>query len=242
LLPHAAPGAAAVDRPFAALHLAFVSDQKPYSSFRDLASRLPFEIDDLDSVNDLFVAFRNSPDRTIEVQIEVWTYCFVRRYFSMKLSRDGLARGADLDALMDLAYHRIRGRRLEVRDRYGSWVSVVCRNAFLNYVRDRKAFVDVSDPVEEFRPEKQSAETDYAIAVATVDGAISRLPAYLQTISRLRILEDLEYEEIADAVGRPVAIVRAYFHKAVLRLRADPAVRAVLGKSKVSASDISVLS
>ena len=218
-----------------------MAEQTPYESFRDLASRLPFQLDDLDRVNELFLTIRKDPDREQEVQLEVWTYCFVRRYFSMKLSRDNLARGADLDSLLDLAYDRIRRSRADVRKRYGSWVSVVCRNAFLNYIRDRRPHVELdrqeyaggaSDRSGGMRgkPASQAREIDRAIAIAAIDGAISRLPEYLQPIARLRILEDRDYDEIAEIESRPTPIVRAYFHKAVSRLRKDPDVRAVLGK------------
>ena len=235
-------GVGAVDRHGSSPHLPDVARQTPYESFRDLASRLPFQLDDLERVNDLFLAVRKKPDRALEVQLEVWTYCFVRRYFSIKLSRDSLARGADLDGLMDVAYTRIRRSRDDVRKRYGSWVSVVCRNAFLNYVRDRKPFVELDEP--EFavsvpvqpgdprgsRPAAQVRSMDLTITLAAIDGAISRLPEYLRPIARLRILEDRDYDEIAEIVARPMPTVRAYFHKAVSRLRKDPDVRAVLGK------------
>ncbi len=218
-------------------------DDRPDKTLASLLARLPFRLDDLEHVNVLFTASRASGDRGMEVQIELWTYCFVRRYFSLKLARDAIARSSDLDALMDLAYKRIRKRTDSTIERYGSWVSVLCRNTFLNYVRDRRIHVSDSavEPAEShslltrsraMNPVLSGSEDrlDWAVAFTVVELAITRLPRYLQRVARLRILDDMDYDGIAVATGRPVATVRAYYHKAVGRLRRDPSVRRVLGR------------
>lgn len=224
-------------------------DDPTDKTLTSLLARLPFRLDDLEHVNVLFTASRASCDRGMEVQIELWTYCFVRRYFSIKLARDAIAQKSDLDALMDLAYRRIRKRADTSIERYGSWVSVICRNTFLNYVRDRR--IHVSDSAAEAgspgvrtrAPERQPTLTtdedrlDWAVAFTVVELAIARLPRYLQRVARLRILDDLDYDAIAVATGRPVATVRAYFHKAATRLRRDPAICRVLGRDQIDPSE-----
>jgi RNA polymerase sigma factor (sigma-70 family) len=51
--------------------------------------------------------------------------------------------------------------------------------------------------------------------------AIERLPEYLQEPARLYFLENREFEEISEAVGKPVATIRTYKHKALKKLRTD---------------------
>ena len=51
--------------------------------------------------------------------------------------------------------------------------------------------------------------------------AIEGLPPYLQEPARRYFLEDQEFEEISEAIGKPVATVRTYKHKAVKQLRTD---------------------
>ncbi len=204
------------------------------SSFAALAERLPFGLDDFEHVNSLFLDCRAAYDRSTEVALELWTYCFVRRYFSLKLAKDPQARAADLDALMDTVYERIRRAKASVDGRYASWVSVVCRNAFLNYVRDRRVATEdgqVEVPADWIRGQTRLHQhLDHEIAIRVVRRAVANLPAHIRPVAYMRLIDDLGYDEISERVGRPVPTVRAYFHKAVTRLRRDPAIRHVLGK------------
>lgn len=222
-----------------------MSDRDPYQSLERLATRLPFPVDDVGRVNELFCEYTTNPARNLEVQIELWTYCFVRRYLTTKLARDGTAGGADLDALLDTVYQRIHKGRARVRERYASWVSVVCKNSYLNYVRDRHP----TSPIIGFEAEELAErrltgglphaadQTDFGMVLDTVDAAIRRLPAYLQQVTRLRLLDELDYDEIAVIVDRPVEIVRSYAHKAIVRLRSDREVCHVFGRA-VSAAEV----
>ena len=203
-----------------------------YSAVERLARRLPFHLDDFDRVNRLFDQYESGGNRDAEIQLELWTYCFVRRYLTIKLSRDPLVGAADLEELLDRVYRRIRSGRRGVRARYASWVSVVCRNSYLNYVRDRRATRYISeDPRSRddlLEVESVAGHIDLGTALGVVHNAIARLPSYLQQIARMRVLEELPYEEISLLVDRPIETVRAYAHKAVVRLRSDPSVCAAL--------------
>jgi DNA-directed RNA polymerase specialized sigma24 family protein len=189
-------------------------------------------------VNELFCEYASNPARNLEVQIELWTYCFVRRYLTTRLARDGSAGGADLDALLDTVYLRIHRGRPRVRERYASWVCVVCKNSYLNYVRDRHpASLLIGTDVDEAAEGRLVGglpdvpdQTEFGLVLDAVDAAIRRLPDYLQQVTRLRLLEDLDYDEIAVIVDRPVAIVRSYAHKAIVRLRSDREVCHMLGR------------
>lgn len=210
-----------------------MSERHPYQTLDSLARRLPFPVDDYGRVNELFVEYATAPagpTRNLEVQIELWTYCFVRQYLTMRLAHDDEVGGADLDMLLDTAFQRIRSGRTRVRQRYASWVSVVCKNCYLNYLRDRHP----SDPLPRFDdPESVVLPMPYGSVSETwetMDAAIRRLPDYLRQVTHLRVLEELDYDEIAVIVDRPVTIVRSYIHKGIARLRADRTVCQALGK------------
>jgi DNA-directed RNA polymerase specialized sigma24 family protein len=66
-----------------------------------------------------------------------------------------------------------------------------------------------------------------------LDEAIDRLPQYLQKPARLYFLEDREFEEISDAVDKPVATVRTYKHKAVKQLRTDERLQEYVDRSNI---------
>lgn len=111
-----------------------------------LAKHVPFPIDDFDSVNELFTSYsvRQAPAelRTIEI----WTYCFVRRYFVGKCLHDAQSTASDLEAMIEIAFRKIRKNRHNVRTgKYANWVCVVCRNSFLNYIRGRRTTVSLDE-------------------------------------------------------------------------------------------------
>lgn len=111
-----------------------------------LADHVPFPIDDFESVNRLFVAYSDGESAEQLQTIEIWTYCFVRRYFVAKCLHDAQSSAADLEAMIEIAYKKIRGNRQKVNTgRYANWVSVVCRNSFLNYIRGRRTTVSLDD-------------------------------------------------------------------------------------------------
>jgi len=128
-------------------------------------------------------------------------------------------------------------------------VSVVCRNTYLNHRRSRKPTYSLDDPTTglvavagdgilpgavgvgerlAFRPDGIVAEPDAAeverdslAAVEAVANAIERLPGYLRDVARMKLLDGYTYEQISAELDRPPPILRAYFHRALLRLRKD---------------------
>jgi RNA polymerase sigma factor (sigma-70 family) len=155
--------------------------------------------------------------------VDLWTYCYVCRYFLAKSAGNNFESVAAPDELITRTYEKIQENRDGVRDpdRYANWVSVVCKNTFLNYTRRDR----VSDSINEEQgptlradasriPEKGFVREAFA-------EAIDRLPEYLQEPARLYFLEDREFDEISDEIGKAVPTVRTYKHKAVKQLRED---------------------
>lgn len=197
---------------------------KPFSELRNVIDRLPFGVDDTEAANGAFRDWRDGGGRRAGRLVDLWTYCYVCRYFLTKSAADALNHASDADELATRAFRKIRENREKVRepDRYASWVSVVCKNTFLNYTR-RDRFPESIE--EEGGPNltadgTQSASNMGFVREALTD-AIERLPSYLREPARLYFLEDREFDEISEEVDKPVATVRTYKHKAVKRLRDD---------------------
>ena len=196
----------------------------PTSELRTIIKRLSFSVDDTAAANDAFRRWRNGNDSDAERIVDMWTYCYICRYFLSKSSQGAFDHASDTDELTTRAYRKVLDNRDGVRnpDRYANWVSVICKNTFLNYTR-RDQF---SESVEEEEGPTLTAENRQSVAEVgfvreALDEAIDRLPQYLQKPARLYFLEDREFEEISDAVDKPVATVRTYKHKAVKQLRTD---------------------
>ncbi|PSQ81357.1 MAG: sigma-70 family RNA polymerase sigma factor [Bacteroidetes bacterium QS_1_63_11] len=196
----------------------------PTSELRTIIERLPFSVDDTAAANNAFRRWRNGSDPDAERIVDMWTYCYICRYFLSKSSQGTFDHASDTDELTTRAYRKVLDNRDGVRnpDRYANWVSVICKNTFLNYTR-RDQF---SESVEEeegptLTAEKRQSVAEVGFVREALDEAIGRLPQYLQKPARLYFLEDREFEEISDAVDKPVATVRTYKHKAVKRLRTD---------------------
>ncbi|PSQ51539.1 MAG: sigma-70 family RNA polymerase sigma factor [Bacteroidetes bacterium QH_10_64_37] len=200
----------------------------PSSELRAVIDRLPFSVDDTDAANDAFRRWMGKDDPKAERLVDLWTYCYVCRYFLSKSAQGTFNNPSDADELTTTAYRKVQNNREDVRnpDRYASWVSVVCKNTLLNYTR-RNQF---SEPIEADEGPTLTADHEHPVAdigfvrEAFVE-AIEQLPNYLREPARLYFLEDRGFEEISEAVGKPVATVRTYKHKAMKHLRTDDRLR-----------------
>lgn len=198
------------------------------SHLRTVVDRLPFAVDDIEAANDAFRRWMEGEDPDAKRVVDLWTYCYVCRYFLSKSTRGIFDNTSDADELTTRAYRKVQKNRDGVRNpsRYASWVSVICKNTLLNYTR-RNQF---SESINE--EEGRTLSSDEVPLVADVgfvreafDEAIERLPQYLQEPARLYFLEDQGFEQISEAIDKPVATVRTYKHKAVKQLRTDERLR-----------------
>lgn len=202
-----------------------------FSSLRPVVDRLPFHVDDFEAANQAFRRGREDASEADEHAAELWTYCFVRRYFLIKFTRQSEYEPADLDELVEKVYQKIERGRSEINDpdRYAQWVSVICKNTFLNYVRRQRQYVSTED---EHGPTltvaEQIARREPGLAVRAVEAAISRLPDYLEEAARLRLLEEKTYQQMGEITEKSVASLRTYVNRARKKLREDPALRAYL--------------
>ena len=200
------------------------------SSLEVLASSLPFRLDEAERVNDAFSSYMTNGQQKQKVTVDLWTYCFVRRYYLIKFLKEAAFRSSELDLLVEKTYQKVeRSRgRIESYDRYAQWVSVVCRNTFINFVTRRRQVTGLdelhSDPKEVDTP--FDIETDAAGLHVALQRAIAELPAFLQPTARMKFVENLSYEEISRIIGKRVPTVRSYIHKSCSRFRKNKRLKA----------------
>jgi RNA polymerase sigma factor (sigma-70 family) len=196
----------------------------------EVAAHLPFHVDDLDEANAAYQRWRETGSQDDLELVELWTYCYTRRYFIVKFLRDSAYSSTHLDMLVGKTFSRARDNLHKVKqpDRFASWVSVICKNTFINFLRRyrEQAQLDEARTAAPRRPEH--FEHDRLAARRAVEHAIERLPPSLRKVARLRFLESRPYDYIVEETGRPAASVRSYVNKAVVRLREDPELRALM--------------
>jgi len=193
------------------------------ATVHQLAARLPFSINDTEEVNRRFELSKAKPDPAEEEILQLWTYCFIRRYFLIKFAKDPSAPVADFDMIVETTFVRVYRGQQKMRDytRYANWVSVICKNTFLNYLRSRKRQPMVSlDDQPELEQEDETG-VDTVLVRAAVECAIERLPEFLRETARLRFLTDVSYEEMARRMGKSVPTIRSYVNKVLNRFRRD---------------------
>jgi RNA polymerase sigma factor (sigma-70 family) len=200
----------------------------PFAGIEQLANRLPFRVDDSDAVNNLFAQVVTEEDPRDLETLEIWTYCFVWRYFTWKQIQNETGSVADFESVITDAFQRIRAGRaqLSASSRYASWVSVVCRNTFLNFARKARDVVFLDDRgTELLESDPPMREHDPALLRQAIEQAVLRLPSHLVECARLYFLDRLDYEEMAEVTGKSAATLRAYVHKSMRRLATDPWLR-----------------
>ena len=193
-----------------------------------VAVRLPFAVDDYGAASAAFARWRESrADRDRET-VDLWTYCYVQRYFLLRFARESAAPASAFDETVTTAFRRVHASYETVRDatRFAHFVSVVCVNTFRNYRRGRRAFEAVDEALAD-APSEPAEAGDAPIVRRSVATAIEALPEAVREIARLRLLERLEYPDISARTGLAVPSARAYVSKALRRLRDDPHLRAL---------------
>ncbi len=148
-------------------------------------------------------------------------------YVARSLGDDGRAEEVVQDAFVRAyralqSYDRQRIRTLKLR----AWLYAIATNLMRNATRGKRLQVvgldrDDGSP----RPLVDPAPTPETLAELgderqRVAGAISRLSPRLRSAFVMRYVEELSYEEIADALSQPVGTVKSSAHRGLLALRA----------------------
>ncbi len=203
------------------------------AKLEQLVSRLPFHLDNVQAANAVFarwIKYGRVEDQNI---VDLWTYCFIWRNLLVKFYRNTNLNPSDFDLLVARVFERIMERRYTVRDktRYTNWVAVICRNSFVNYLRGRKKNLPFDEQLaSEVHEEPAVFGDDLALLHELLEGAIARLPLYLQGVIRMRLIEQLSYVVISERLNKKIEVVRSYANKGMKKLRGDKVLCEILKK------------
>lgn len=105
-----------------------------------------------------------------------------------------------------------------------SFLYTVTRNASLNFIRDRERHRRADNEVIRMQ---SPAEPDFSESIIRAElyrelhEALQRLPPLYRQVLELCYLEELDYQQIADRLGRPVNTIRMQRLRAISLLRKE---------------------
>jgi len=133
----------------------------------------------------------------------------------LRIVRD--ASGAE-DVLIETFWKAYRARaRFDVSRSFGAWLRGIATNAARDYLRDARSHAAgelVADNIA------GPAGNDLALN-ESVARAFRRLPAKLQVVATLALIEERPYAEIAEALNLPLGTVKSRLARAVQRLQKE---------------------
>ena len=155
---------------------------------------------------DVLRGFVRGDERAFEQLFRLFereVFCWI-----LRVLRD---RSAAEDVLVEVFWRAYRGRaQFDPERSFGAWIRRIATNASLDHLRRRKATREWHTADDALPAARGSdRETNDAIALA-----FRRLPADLQIVAALALLEEQPYAEIADALGVPEGTVKSRVFRA----------------------------
>jgi RNA polymerase sigma-70 factor (ECF subfamily) len=127
---------------------------------------------------------------------------------------EDLTAQAFLQAWEAIERYQIRGAP------FVSWLLRIAHNVGVSYLRSRKDGLELPEMlVDKSRHGDPEDSLQRQAEVERVREAIMRLREEQRQVILLRFIEDLEYREVAEIVGKSVAAVRVIQHRALNALR-----------------------
>lgn len=159
-------------------------------------------------------AFREPYDRWSEPLL---TY-FMRRVFDAEVAADLLAE------TFAAAYQR-RGQFRDIGRPGGAWLYGIAGHELSHFFRRREVETRAlrrlgitRPPLDEESEQRIAALLDGSEYRARLSAAMDRLPEQTREAVELRIVAELEYEEIADRLGCRSSAARTRVHRGLIRL------------------------
>lgn len=192
------------------------------SKIQPILDRLPFHYENADAVNAVFQRWRAHSNEADKQLVETWAYAYIYMFFIQKRTSNQLESVSAVSEGIQDALLSVLEKKNTVRnpDRFAHWVSVVCRNAFLNLVRDTPEHTSIdATPMQLKEDTSDRPSIDSELIADVVHDAIDQLPNYLQVPARLYFLEGRSFQSISEEVDKSVATVRVYKQRAMQRLQ-----------------------
>lgn len=101
-----------------------------------------------------------------------------------------------------------------------SWLMSILHNAHIDRIRRGRSRLARETAAAELAPEAMAAPQDLSVRLKQLEGAFFALPEDQRAALHLVAIEDLSYQEAADALGIPVGTLMSRVSRARARLRA----------------------
>ena len=103
---------------------------------------------------------------------------------------------------------------------FSNWVFTIARNRVIDHYRTQKSFSNLQELETFLEYEDHIVETlDLDIATKEILGAMEELSEDQRQVLRLKLLEDLDNEEISAVVGKPSGTIRVIQHRAIMQVK-----------------------
>jgi RNA polymerase sigma-70 factor (ECF subfamily) len=113
--------------------------------------------------------------------------------------------------------YRARSRFDPARS-FGAWARRIATNVALDYLKTVRPEVSLTEDQVQLAPNDPAIQRDIR---ERIEQAFLHLPAKLQVVARLALIEQQTYEEIAQAVGISVGGVKSRVFRAVRLMRRE---------------------
>ncbi len=136
-------------------------------------------------------------------------------HWILRIVRD---QGTAEDVLVEAFWRAYRGRaRFDPSRSFGAWMRRIATNAARDQLKAARGYAASSTTGDEIPAPTRS---DHGLG-ESVALAFRRLPAKLQVVATLALIEERPYAEIADALDLPVGTVKSRVFRAIRALRTE---------------------
>jgi RNA polymerase sigma-70 factor (ECF subfamily) len=126
-------------------------------------------------------------------------------------------RGIAEDLTLETFWRIYRARdRFDPQAPFGAWARRIATNLALDHVRERCPVQEFSEQLAPVHLPDSAVQNEVREQIAH---AFQRLPVKLRVPATLALIEERPYQEIADALGKPVGTIRTRVFRAVRLLR-----------------------
>lgn len=109
---------------------------------------------------------------------------------------------------------------MELKDSHKAFLGTIARNMAIDFVRKHSRMSLVDDFVEEgIEPVSSDKVEDKVIGDMTITEALATLSEKERQVVSMKILSEMTFQEIADALGSPLGTITWRYQEAIKKLR-----------------------
>lgn len=176
------------------------------------------------SDNDLIGAYRNGEDEALRELVQRHipaVYGFIFRMVGDAHAAEDLSQDTFVKIWKNL-------RRYDVTKPFRTWLFAIAKNVAIDYLRKKKNPTfseienedgqEISDTIQDVQPLPPEI-LERAELAQDLERALLQIPPESRSIILMHEMEDLTFQEIADALKKPMNTVKSRYRRALLMMR-----------------------